>query len=78
VFIESVARQIDINDLRRAYPGTNEARINPEALKADTVSGWYDKGHNFHEQKMQNHTGREFDVGGTRILPSILKGKSVQ
>jgi len=78
VFIESVARQIDINDLRRVYPGTNEARISLEALKADTIVEWYDKEQSFHEQKMENHVGKEFDVGGTRILPSVLKGRSVQ
>src|SRR3977135_4236259 len=42
VYIESVARQININDLRKKYPGTTTARVDPAALRADSIVGWYD------------------------------------
>jgi len=72
LFIESVSRQINIDELQRRYPGSTEQKIDPAALRADAIVGWYDKGNSFHEQKMQNNLPAQ--MGATRILPGVLKG----
>jgi hypothetical protein len=71
IYVESIQRQIDIRDLQKRYPGESAQRINPESLKADAIVGWYDKGNNYHEQKMQNNLK---SLGGIRILPDTLRG----
>ncbi len=76
VYIESVARQINISDLRQKYPGTTAARVDPAALKADAIVGWYDKGHNFHEQKMEKNLGHDF--GGLKVILPVLRGTAIK
>jgi hypothetical protein len=76
IYIESVQRQISIDDLRRVYPGTSAARVDPGALKADAIVGWYDKGNNFHEQKMEKALG--FDFGGLKVVNPVLRGIAVR
>jgi hypothetical protein len=76
VYIESVARQININDLRKKYPGTTAARVDPAALRADAIVGWYDKGNSFHEQKMEKGLGHDF--GGLKIIQPVLRGQAVR
>lgn len=78
VFIESVARQVNIAELRKKYPGKNAARIDPEALRADAIVGWYDRGNNYHEQKMEKNLAKEFNTGATKILPQTLKGAGIK
>jgi hypothetical protein len=75
IYIESIQRQIDIQDLQKRYPGESAQRINPGALKADAIVGWYDKGNNYHEQKMQNNLK---SLGGIRILPEMLRGAALK
>ena len=75
VYIESVQRQIDIRNLQKSYPGESAQRINPEALKADAIVGWYDKGNNFHEQKMEKNLK---SLGGIRIIPETLRGVAIR
>jgi hypothetical protein len=76
VYVESVARQINIKDLQKRYPGNTAQRIDPAALRADAIVGWYDKGNNYHEQKMQNNLAKT--VGGERIFPELLKGTALR
>jgi hypothetical protein len=75
IYIESVQRQIDIRELRKNYPGESAQRLNPAALKADAIVGWYDKGNNYHEQKMQNNLK---SLGGIRVLPEMLRGVALK
>ena len=76
VYIESVARQININELRQKYPGTTAARVDPAALRADAIVGWYDKGNNFHEQKMEKNLGHDF--GGLKVIQPVLRGTAIK
>ena len=76
VYIESVARQITIADLQRKYPGTTAARVDLASMKADTIVGWYDKGHNFHEQKMEKNLGHDF--GGLKVIQPVLRGVAIR
>jgi hypothetical protein len=75
IYMESVQRQIDFAELQKRYPGERAETINPGLLKADTIVGWYDKGHNYHEQKMQNNLK---SLGGIRILPELLRGAALR
>jgi hypothetical protein len=75
IYMESVQRQIDFAELQKRYPGERAETINPGLLKADTIVGWYDKGHNYHEQKMQNNLK---SLGGIRILPEMLRGEALR
>jgi hypothetical protein len=75
IYIESVQRQIDIRELQKRYPAESAQRINPGALRADAIVGWYDKGNSFHEQKMQNNLK---SLGGIQILPEMLKGAALR
>lgn len=75
IYMESVQRQIDIRDLQKRYPAESAQRINPAALRADAIVGWYDKGNSFHEQKMQNNLK---SLGGIQILPEMLKGAALR
>jgi len=75
IYVESLQRQIDIRDLQARYPGETAQRIDPAALKADAIVGWYDKGNNYHEQKMQNNLK---SLGGVRILPDALRGVALR
>jgi len=72
IYIESVQRQIDFAELQKRYPGETAQMVNPGLLKADAIVGWYDKGHNFHKQKMEG------SMGGIRILPEMLKGEALR
>jgi len=76
VYIESVARQISMSDLQKKYPGTAAARVDPAALRADAIVGWYDKGNNFHEQKMEKNLGHDF--GGLKVIQPMLRGIAVK
>ena len=73
IYIESVQRQIDFAELQKRYPGETAQTVNPGLLKADAIVGWYDKGHNYHTQKMQG-----VSLGGLRILPEMLKGEALR
>lgn len=75
IYIESVQRQIDFGELQRRYPGERAQTINPGALKADAIVGWYDKGNAYHEQKMQNNLK---SLGGIQIFPEMLKGAALR
>jgi hypothetical protein len=75
IYMESVQRQIDIRELQKRYPAESAQRINPAALRADSIVGWYDKGNSFHEQKMQNNLK---SLGGIQILPEMLKGAALR
>jgi hypothetical protein len=75
IYMESVQRQIDIRELQKRYPGETAQRLNPASLKADAIVGWYDKGNNYHEQKMQNNLK---SLGGIRILPEMLRGVALK
>jgi hypothetical protein len=75
IYIESVQRQIDIRDLQKRYPGETAQRINPASLKADSIVGWYDSGHNYHEQKMQNNLKT---LGGIQVIQEMLKGVALR
>ena len=72
VYVTSVARQIKMSDLEKAYPSEHAGAIDRGKLAADAIVGWYDKGNSFHEQKMQNNL--KVDWGATRILPNTLRG----
>jgi len=76
VYVESVARQINIKDLQARYPGNTAQKIDPAALRADAIVGWYDKGNNFHAQKMENNINKT--IGAERIFPEILKGSALR
>ena len=76
LYIESVARQINIKELQKRYPGNTSQRIDPAALRADSIVGWYDKGNNYHEQKMQNNLAKT--LGAERIFPELLKGTALR
>jgi hypothetical protein len=75
IYVESIQRQIDIRELQKRYPGETAQRVDPAALKADSIVGWYDKGNNYHEQKMQNNLK---SLGGVRILPEELRGVALR
>ena len=72
VYVTSVARQVKMSDLVKAYPSEVVGRVDKAKLAADDVVGWYDKGQNFHEQKMQNNV--KVSWGATQILPQTLRG----
>ena len=76
VYIESVSRQVRLSDLQKNYPGTSAARVDPAALRADAIVGWYDKGNNFHEQKMEKNLGHDF--GGLKVIQPMLRGVAVK
>lgn len=75
IYVESLQRQIDFGELQRRYPGESAQVVNPALLRADAITGWYDKGHNYHEQKMQNNLR---SLGGIRILPETLRGVALR
>ncbi len=72
VYMTSVARQIKMSDLTKAYPSDRPGVVDKGRLAADSIVGWYDKGNNYHEQKMQNNL--KVDWGGKQILPATLRG----
>lgn len=76
VYITSVARQIKMSDLAKTYPAQQAGLVDKRRLAADTIVGWYDKGHNFHAQKMQNNI--KVEMGATRILPQMLRGTDLR
>jgi hypothetical protein len=75
IYVESVQRQIDYGELQKRYPGERAQMINPGSLRADAIVGWYDKGHSYHEQKMQNSLK---SLGGINILPETLRGAALR
>src|SRR5262249_34926950 len=75
IYMESVQRQIDIRELRKRYPGEAAQKIDPAALRADAIVGWYDRGNNYHEQKMQNNLK---SFGAIQILPETLRGTALK
>ncbi len=74
IYIESIQRQIDFKDLQRSYPSESAQRVSRDALRADAIVGWYDNGHNYHEQKM----GSKAMFGASHILPEMLKGVAIR
>jgi hypothetical protein len=76
IYLESVARQINLSELQRKYPGTAAAKVDLAGMRADTIVGWYDKGNNFHEQKMEKNLGHDF--GGLKVIQPVLRGTAVK
>lgn len=76
VYISSVTRQIKMSDLAKAYPANRAGIVDKSQLAADAIVGWYDRGNNYHEQKMQNNLRP--DMGGLRVLPQMLRGQAIR
>lgn len=68
----SVARTVDFGELQANYPAEVEAKVDPASLAADAIVGWYDKGHNYHEQKMEKNL--QTDFGDIVTNPAVLRG----
>ncbi len=76
IYIASVTRQIKMSDLAKAYPSNRAGMVDKSVLAADAIVGWYDRGNNYHEQKMQNNLRP--DMGGIRVLPQLLRGQAIR
>ena len=72
-FRSDVSKQVDRGNLQRDVPTKQSSRLSKGTLGADAIIGWYDKGHNYHAQKM-----------GQRVTPEqkyqryYMRGRAVQ
>ena len=62
--------------LRADFPAEVESQVDAESLRASTVVGWYDKGHNFHKEKMEKNLKSDF--GDIVTNPAVLRGEVIQ
>ena len=69
---QSFAYRVEASELVANYPAERVARIDPAALKADAIVGWYDKGHNYHKEHM-----KASEFGDIVINPAAFKGKGL-
>lgn len=59
-FREGVNQRVTRQELERQYPARVSPRLDRATKSADAIVGWYDKGHNYHAQKMgQRFTPKE-------------------
>ena len=72
----TVVKEVSLSQLQADYPGEVAASVDPGALRADAIVGWYDKGSNYHEQKMEKNLKPDF--GSIVIDPIAIRGIAVQ
>jgi len=67
---------ISFSQLRADFPAEVESQVDQQSLRASTVVGWYDKGHNFHKEKMEKNLSSDF--GDIVTNPAVLRGEVIQ
>ena len=76
IYVASLTRQVKMSELAKAYPSQTAGQVSREMLAADAIVGWYDRGGNYHAEKMQNALKR--DMGALRIQPEMLRGVALR
>lgn len=72
----SATKVVSFRQLTADFPAEVAAQVDVAGLRAADVVGWYDKGHNFHEQKMEKNLKSEF--GDLVTNPAVLHGQVIQ
>ena len=67
---------ISFTQLRADFPAEVEAQVDTAALRASAIVGWYDKGHNFHKEKMEKNN--QTDFGDLVTNPAVFRGEVIQ
>lgn len=73
-FREDVNRRVTRQELQREYPTRVSPKLDRATKSADAIVGWYDKGHQYHSQKM----GQRFTPKERFEQRMRMRGRSLQ
>jgi hypothetical protein len=72
----TTVRAVSFSDLQADFPAEVESQIDTASLRASAIVGWYDKGQNFHKEKMEKNL--QSDFGDIVTNPAVLRGEVIQ